>query len=295
MTLHGIHPKKDPITDRSSDDSVQHLALERRIAELERERRELWLWVEHLERLAEGGLHARGLAHDLGNALTAILTSSELAGMRPDAEEDRRTLEATVTTARKAAERLHAYIAFTRRDTPSLGPVTVADVLDDTVRFLAYPLRKAEMEVLRGTEGGPRVAITHPRLLQVLTHAVMTLIRGAKTPGGRITVDERVDGRDVVVDLRRVACSDPEETREPDSRLASTGFELHLAREILERAGGRILGEPSDGLTGTVRLVLPVAVDEGRSPFSSRSREPSEEQGNAQAGWRAWSGGWSRG
>ena len=43
-----------------------------RLEALERERDELWRWVFHLERLAQAGLMAGGLAHDTRNLLTGI-------------------------------------------------------------------------------------------------------------------------------------------------------------------------------------------------------------------------------
>ena len=295
MTSTGPHSAADLAHEPRDETPVERLALERRIAELERERGELWVWVEHLERLAECGLHARGLAHDLGNALTAILTRSELAAIQSDPDEHRHTVEANLESSRKAAERLHTYIAFSRRDDATLGPVHVREVLADAARFLAYPLRKAEMTVEATGEESSRVHITHPRLLQVLTHALLTLVKGATRPGGRITIVERCDGRMVTVDLRRIAPPPSDEPTNDAWRVGSTGFELHLAREILERSGGRILGEPSDGLTGTIRIVLPVALDDEARQPRLHGGGAATEHGPTPTAWRAWSGGWVRG
>ncbi len=282
------------MTSPASDTRTDQLALERRVKQLEQERRELWLWVEHLERLAESGLHARGLAHDLGNALTAIMATSELASMHHDPAEDREAVDKCLAQSRKAAERLHAYVAFSRRDDATLGPVSVRTVLDDAQRFLAHPLRKAETTVETSLADAPRVAMTHPRLLQVITHGLVTLLRGARRPGGRIHITSRVQRHELVLDLRRIDGPGDGEAPSDDWRVGSTGFELHLAREILRRAGGRVRGEPDDGLTGTVRLVLPIAPKLEDETSDTMRGSPPEARAAEPSAWRAWSGGWTR-
>src|SRR5688500_16473305 len=51
----------------------------------EREARVPWAHFYHLQRLADGGLLAAGLAHDVGNLLSAISGWCQIAGSAPDA------------------------------------------------------------------------------------------------------------------------------------------------------------------------------------------------------------------
>ena len=87
----------------SATDAAETAALQERIAALEREREDLWTWIFHLERLAQAGLMAGGLAHDTRNLLTGISGDSArraLVDDDPERHQARRSRARTTSRCR---------------------------------------------------------------------------------------------------------------------------------------------------------------------------------------------------
>lgn len=217
------------------------------------ERAELWRWVEQLERLAEGGLHARGLVHDLGNSLTSLMAVCELAQLAPDERALRAALERSLDLARTASRRLHAWNELTRRGHADDEGVHVAEVVEEALTLLAHPFRKAAVEVDREFTHAEGVVVHGSRaaVLQVVANAMLAVLSGAP-PRAHLRVRVAALRDRAVVEVSREAGPEP-----LDAPKNGTGLELEVARRTAISLGGAL-----DAVAGTdhARLELPVAV-----------------------------------
>jgi signal transduction histidine kinase len=253
---------------------------------------------EHLRALGE---LASGLAHDLGNTLTAMRLRLEF--IQRDAafaERQRPNLEALERIVSDASMRIQQLRTFARQQ-PEPGarePVQLADVVRDALTIV-----RPEIEQRARREGLtvhlearvpplPLVAGSAAELRYVLVNLLLNA-RDAMPRGGTIRVHGSAVGGAVVL------CVEDEGTGIPEAHLHSifrpffttkgkqgTGLGLSMAYGVMARAGGSITAanRPEGGALFT--LTFPVLAPESPPPplslregAASASRGPARRPG----------------
>jgi signal transduction histidine kinase len=249
------------------------LGLEGRLEALERERRDLWSWVFHLERLAQSGLMAGGLAHDTRNLLAAVSGHCQLA-LRDDAADDvKQNLRTAIDLANKAAKAVAVFLTFARGHARQAEVCVLADVVGDALRFLDPVLRVSAVRVGLSFEPGLRARCEPTLLLQALVNLVLNAVRaigdrpgridvvGRAGPGGNVTIDVADDGPGVPAAVRArlfqpfATAASARATRAPAP--TGTGLGLFVTRRVLEEQGGTIALLEDAPLGATFRIQLP--------------------------------------
>lgn len=207
---------------------------------LRREQGELWQWVQRLERLAEAGLQARGLAHDLGNTLTSLMAGSELALLHSDPVELQRALQSNLEQSRTAARRLHTFVDFVIRGAPEEeAGIRLAEVVEDAICFLTHPVRKAQVAVETDYASTLCVPGSRPELLQVVSTLLLAVIEGFGPAGGILEIHiEDLDG-EVALQVRPAAVAGSEDSRD-EWWAQGSGLELTVAQRVVASLGGRL-------------------------------------------------------
>ncbi len=223
--------------------------------------------------LAEMG---SGIAHELNQPLTAILSNAETAqrllrsGRGPDAEEIGDTLADVVADTRRAAEVLGRMREMLRRKDIQRTPVDVATLLDRVARrfheeAVARSIR-ISLEVLPGL---PSVVGDPVQLEQVATNLVLNAMdalgEGNEGPReiairARPTEPEGIDVsvRDTGPGLDDQALAHAFEaffTTKP----SGLGMGLRISRWIVEAHGGRLLARNNAERGATFEFHLPAA------------------------------------
>lgn len=224
------------------------------LARLERANNELRATQEALirsEKLASVGILAAGLAHELGNPLTAVRGYVEILAGGVEAELGRELLG----RAQVEVERMHGLLRnlldFARDEPPQSAPVDLGALLGEAAATVRHQPAFRSVEVRVGVEGHPLVYADPARLHQVL---VNLLLNAAQAGATRVRLDVR---EGPPVELR---VEDDGEGIEPTHlpRIfepfwttrgpgKGTGLGLAITQRIVEQAGGRIAVESAPG------------------------------------------------
>jgi PAS domain S-box-containing protein len=240
------------------------------------ERREMDRRLALADRMASIGTLAAGVAHEINNPLSYVLSnlrflSGELAAERarnpgPDGEA-----LVAVREALEGAERVRRIVRdlkeFTR-PSDEQGPVDIEQVFDRAATLAANEIRfRARLEKDYGKV--PPVRGDEARLLQVALNLLMNAAQAI--PEGRpddneITVRTRSDAlRRVLIEIRDTGCGmepdvcrhvfEPFFTTKPVG--VGTGLGLSICHGIVHSLGGDIAVESAPGQGSVFRISLP--------------------------------------
>ncbi len=221
----------------------------------------------HAEHLAEVGLLAGGLAHEIRNTLNAM--HSQIALLRKQLPPEAGTacqrtgqLERAVT---ELEELVGEFLAFARPAKDQLEEVDLAGLLAGLLEFVVLDLEQGRVTVK--TELAP----TLPHLYAdagKLERAFLNLLinaRQAMPDGGRLTVRAWPEPGLVVVEVSDTGCGIPEEDRPRifesffSTKPGGTGLGLAVVKRTVEDCGGRVTFDSEVGRGTTFRISLPTA------------------------------------
>lgn len=229
------------------------------------------------ERLASVGRLAAGLAHEIGNPISALIGMQDLLLAGGLDESEQRDF---VERMRRETERIHRILRdllqFARPSARSSAepnePGDVAAAITDTATLLNPQKSLKEIELHLDIEQDlPRVPLSREQLMQILLNLVLNSA-DAVGPGGRIELCARfVHGR---IELT-VADNGPGVAKEIRDRLfepfattkdvgRGTGLGLAVCRGLIDAAGGSIVLD--DAHAPGARFVIslpPIRSDDG--------------------------------
>jgi len=214
------------------------------------------------EKLASVGRLAAGLAHELGNPLTAVRGYVELLALGGVDGADE-----IVGRCQREVERMHGILRslldFARQEAPEVVEVDVTVLLEEAVRTVRHqgPFRAIQVDL--AVTGAPRLLGEPDKLHQVL---VNLLLNAADAHASHIRLGAREAGGEA-----HITCADDGEgipaanvgrlfepfftTRAPG---AGTGLGLAVSLRILEQHGGRIDVSSMPGAGSVFTLRIPV-------------------------------------
>jgi len=262
------------MTERLLEEEAQ---LRGKIAEVERATERLKEAQDRLvrsERLASVGRLSAGLAHEIGNPLSALIGLQDLVlagGLSPEEERD------FLTRMRKETERIHRILRdllqFARPAAESLPgasdrqPGDVETAARDTAALVSpqRSLKEVALELDLAPDL-PQVALGHEALMQVILNLVMNAA-DAVGPGGKVRVSAAprpggvllsVEDDGPGVDPRvRAQLFEPFVTTKEVGK--GTGLGLSQVLGFAKQSGGGVTLESNLGEGTTVTFYLPVA------------------------------------
>ncbi|MFZ5890118.1 MAG: sensor histidine kinase [Myxococcota bacterium] len=250
-------------------------ALRKKIDEVEAATRRLTEAQDRLvrsERLASVGRLAAGLAHEIGNPISALMGLEDLllaGGLDPGEERD------FLVRMRRETERIHRILRdllqFARpaanSPTEPPAPGDVNQAVHDTVTLVAPQKDMKEIEIRLELEDDlPRVTLGNEHLVQVVLNLLLNAA-DAVGAGGHIVVsarrhDARVelsvtdDGPGVSSELRPRLFEPFATTKDPGK---GTGLGLAVCRGLVEAAGGSVTLDETRPKGARFVVELPVA------------------------------------
>jgi two-component system NtrC family sensor kinase len=260
--------------------------LEQKVEQATRELHRAQAEAARGEKLASVGLLAAGIAHELNNPLTGVLTFTTLVRKQlPDGSPEADDLDLVIQETRRCAAIIRRLLDFAREKTPEKKYVDLNSLVQKTVQLVEQPAQTADVAIeLDLDEHLPTAWIDEALIEQVIMNMLVNA-QHAIEGQGRITVRTRLrqegQGRDgalpepmAEITIRDTGCGIPEENLKKifDPFFTTkgvgkgTGLGLSVSHGTIEAHGGSIEVESTVGEGTEFRIYLPL----GGGPAEAR-------------------------
>lgn len=237
--------------------------LERRIAERTMQLRETQAQMLQQEKMANFGLLAAGIAHEVGNPLTGVSNIVQLLQRREHDEHTREKLDLMAGELARMRVILRELTEFGRPANRERLACSMAEVVGEALRVAKYHKRPgSRLRPPQVPDTLPRVVCARGQMAQVFLNLVLNALDAAG-PDGVVEIRAGAAGAEVFVEIEdsgpglseavRDRLFEPFVTTKPDG----TGLGLYLSSRVVREQGGRL--EMAAGALGGAlfRVVLP--------------------------------------
>jgi len=268
-----LHELKDLV--QTLEQKVEQRTQQLRAAEAE---------VAQGEKLASIGLLASGIAHELNNPLTGVLTFTSLLRQKmPDGSTDAEDLDLVIRETKRCASIIRRLLDFAREKVPTEGLVDLNAVIGEVVRFVFNPATLQNVEIETRLQGDlPKVWGDADMIKQVVLNIVVNATQAIQDKGKVVVESRLLEARHGAAPMVEFAISDNGCGIPPDHMKRifepfftskevgkGTGLGLSVSYGIVKAHGGTIKVDSVVGEGTTFRVQLPTS-----APFAeSESRE----------------------
>ena len=272
---------------RNSREELRESArtLEQKVEKRTRELRRAQAETMRGEKLASVGLLASGVAHELNNPLTGILTFSHLLREKmPDKSPDAEDMDLVIRETKRCAAIIKRLLDFAREKQPEKKFTDLNQIITDTVRIVEKPAHLRDIEIVLDLDRSlPPIWIDADQIKQVIMNMVVNAQHAVEEKGNitirtRRALDPRVSAAEakpmVAISIIDTGCGiseknlrrifDPFFTSKDVGR--GTGLGLSVSHGIVEAHGGLIEVESKVGEGSTFRVFLPLTPPSAGSP-----------------------------
>jgi two-component system NtrC family sensor kinase len=232
----------------------------------------------HAEKLASVGLLAAGIAHEINNPLTGVLTFSHLVRAKlPQGSPEAEDMDIIIRETKRCAGIIRRLLDFAREKKPEVSHGDVNTVVSETIQFVEHQAGFQNIEFKVDLDPAlPQIWMDPNQLKQVIMNLVVNA-RDAMAERGRLTVRSRRlptlfspgAGRPAVpaveLTFADTGCGIPPEflskifdpfftSKEPGK---GVGLGLSVGYNIIKSHGGAIDVESEVGRGTTFRIILP--------------------------------------
>jgi len=234
------------------------------------------------EKLASVGLLAAGIAHELNNPLTGVLTFSTLLRKKmPDGSLDAEDMDLVIQETKRCAAIIRRLLDFAREKKPEKKFSDLNQIIEETERLIERPAHLRDIEIRKELDTNlPPVWVDADQIKQVVMNMLVNAQQAIEKKG---TIDVRTriapepkraeplaePVRMVEIAVMDTGCGIPEKNLQRifDPFFTSkevgkgTGLGLSVSHGIIRAHGGLIEVESTVGEGTTFRVYLPVQPD----------------------------------
>ena len=256
--------------------------LEARIDQRTRELKEAQAQMVQQEKMANFGLLAAGIAHEVGNPLTGVTTLVQMLQRR---DQDGYTMEKLGLVAgelNRMRDILRELTTFSRPGSRERSWEDPMDLLQEASGIAKYHTRSgSRIRLPDGLEGGRKILCERGQMTQVFLNLILNALDAAG-PQGRVEL--RLNSTE---DQCRIQVRDDGPGVDPElfgklfqpfvtSKKEGTGLGLYLSRKVVQAHGGTLeCKHPVDSEVGAVfEVMLPIG---RRIPEESGSKSKHPE------------------
>jgi len=220
------------------------------------------------EKLTSLGLLAAGVAHEVNTPLAVISNYIQMLAKQMPAGDARQSLiDKIVKQTFRASEIVNNLLNFSRTGAAEFQPVSLNQVVDETLSLLTHPLRTGHVQVVRNLAPElPTVLGSGNRLQQVFLNLFLNA-RDAMPAGGMLEVRSTAYNGTVEVEVTDTGAGisrenlarifDPFFTTKATAR--GTGLGLSVSYGIIKEHAGKIEVRSTPGKGTSFRLEFPSA------------------------------------
>jgi len=242
--------------------------LERKVAERTEEMKKIHSQLFRSEKLASLGKLAAGVAHEINNPLTGILTNSSLL-LEDLAQDDphREDVEVMVNETVRCREIVKRLLDFAKQSKPQKRTANINSLLETIILLVRNQASFRNITIeKRLCEGLPDVLVDPDQIQQVFVNIILNAAE-AMTKGGTLLIQSASGdgGRSIVVSISDTGPGIDETIRERifdpfyTTKEHGTGLGLAISYGIVEQHGGKISVESTLGKGSTFVIQLPVS------------------------------------
>ncbi|MDP1854327.1 MAG: ATP-binding protein [Candidatus Omnitrophota bacterium] len=232
------------------------------------------------EKLATVGTLAGGVAHEINNPLTAILTNVQMMLMdEPEAKIDREVLELIEEATKRCRSIVQKLMVYARKplESSDVSSIDVLRAAENVIAFLAYQLEQENVKILFSAKKDGSFMINGNRgeLEQVLTNIILNAkdaIRKTKK-SGNIDILLSKTGSSIILEVKDGGAGIPKEiitkifdpfftTKDVGQGL---GLGLSISHAIVEKHNGSISVESELDKGSKFTIKLPMAKTETKT------------------------------
>jgi len=226
--------------------------------------------VERGEKLASIGQLAAGIAHELNNPLTGVLTFAHLLRKKmPEGSQEADDLDLVIRETKRCASIIRRLLDFAREKAPQKKLVDLNALIEDTVRFVERAAALRQIEITTDLDPElPQLLVDADLIKQVLMNILVNAEQAIEGRGS-IAVRSRVRTQRaapmVEIAVSDTGCGIPQANLQRifDPFFTSkevgkgTGLGLSVSYGIVKSHGGEIEVESTVGEGSTFRVLLP--------------------------------------
>jgi two-component system NtrC family sensor kinase len=234
------------------------------------------------ERLASVGLLAAGIAHEINNPLTGVMTFSHLVRKQmPDGSQEAEDLDLVIQETKRCATIIRRLLDFAREKTPEKKFSDINGLIELTIQLISQSAQLADVEIVLDLDQNlPSVWIDEDLVKQVFMNLLVNAQHAIENDG-RITIRTRVraprhafDGDEgenpmAEITIRDTGCGILEENLQrifdpfftTKSVGKGTGLGLSVSHGTIAAHGGTIEVESTVGEGTEFRIYLPLEVN----------------------------------
>lgn len=231
------------------------------------------------EKLASVGLLAAGIAHELNNPLTGVLTFSHLVRKQlPDDSPEAEDLDLVIQETKRCATIIRRLLDFAREKTPEKKFSDLNKIIEETSHLISQSAQVADIDIILNLdESLPTVWVDEDLVKQVVMNMLVNA-QHAIEGGGRITVrtsvrrDTQDSGEEsqsapmAEISITDTGCGISEENLQRifDPFFTTkgvgkgTGLGLSVSHGTIEAHGGSVEVESELGVGTEFRIYLPL-------------------------------------
>jgi two-component system NtrC family sensor kinase len=226
------------------------------------------------ERLASVGRLAAGVAHEINNPLTGVLTYSSFALKRVNGHTElKEDLEVIVRETKRCRDIVKGLLDFARQSPPEKTRASIHEIIDHAVQIVHNQLDENKIKVEKKLQPNlPPLFADASQIQQVLVNLLLNASDAIGKDGGMITIsaamgngDQDLKGPCLQVTVNDTGCGIPPEDLpkifDPffsTKGKKGTGLGLAVVWGIIEKHGGKISVESEVGKGTTFKVLLPI-------------------------------------
>jgi two-component system NtrC family sensor kinase len=245
--------------------------LEKKVAERAEEMKKINAQLFRSEKLASLGKLAAGVAHEINNPLTGVLTNSSLLLEDLDPDDPKRDdVEVMVKETIRCREIVKRLLDFAKQTKPQKRLANINALIENIILLVRNQATFRNITIEKQLCDTIHEVFVDPDQIQQVFVNIILNAAEAMTKGGKLTIHSGVtrDGKSLSIEFSDTGPGIPESLREKifdpfyTTKEHGTGLGLSISYGIIEQHGGTINVDSVDGVGSRFTIQLPLSTGE---------------------------------